>query len=171
MIPSKIDLNWKGPDSLTNLRRNPKTLTPGVYAIVRVVSGRASLMYIGISEGIRKRLIDHRRGGVTIKNDGPSTLIYYAPVAPFTDSWDDYWDFMEDVESMLIYTAEPKINDEKKYRFKPRRPNDNLTIVNKNCDMPGIRQTIVKKDVLKDSIEHKRERPKEREKTSLPFGL
>ncbi len=152
-------LFWEKPDTVDNVLDNARTREPAIYSILISRGGKTQVFYVGYSTNCMNRLKQHRADGEKFKNKGYSTKVTFAPVFPRRMTNSEFVDLLEDIESMLIYTLEPKKNCDKKYHFR-QRSSSGVSIINSGYRIPGIKKRINTTDLLIESKNNPKQAPK-----------
>ena len=114
MVKCAITLKWSVPIPIGEAIDDPDFISSGVYCIIRKYGSNMNLYYVGKSAGVsvRGRLKKHQE--TTVKGKKGEKMVSFARV-----SKDDVGDMnlksvIDDIESLLIYDAQPEYNIQKK---------------------------------------------------------
>ena len=120
-MPSPVvTLKWEKPVSIDEAIDDPGSITSGVYYITRQYGDKQTLYYIGktAGSGVRGRLKQH--AGSTVKNYRGKKMVSFARISKENCAGFDLKLLIDEVESLLIYSAEPEYNVQKKSTYRPK---------------------------------------------------
>ena len=147
-----VVLKWSTPILLEDAIKSRTALVTGVYCIIRRYGSNETNIYIGksVDGGIKSRLQRHLNSEKTEKQGK-----YYASFVdiPVDSVFDDYDRVVEDIETLLIYDAQPKCNKQKR---KPpvRLYNMDFIIKNAGYKLPKVSAVIDAGQLAQESVDN-----------------
>lgn len=109
-----IVLKWSAPIPIKEAIEDPDFISSGVYCITRKYGSNVSLYYVGKSAGVsvRGRLKDHQE--TTVNGKKGEKMVSFARVSKEDIGGMNLKSVIDDIESLLIYDAQPEYNIQKK---------------------------------------------------------